>query len=249
MGEQLMRTGEVKEVVRACQKESRIVVGYRGQVGSAIQKLFDATFCIDFDTEEGNLEKDSFKIMHICLPCGKDFAVELFIKTAQEYIETFEPDLILNHSTTPVGTTRKLSKFCKNIAHVPVNGRHPDMADDIMHYGFFVGAIDEKIGQEVCAYIERNKLHTYLCETPELTELAKMASTELLRLNIGFYQDYKIKVRKKGLNWAEFIAFMDNIHRYAPDGVWLNRPFQRAGEIDLPISRKHCLSTNKELVK
>jgi len=221
--------------------EERIVIGYKGEIGTAIGSIFEMTYGVEVGTKLP--EKTGFRIVHVCIPF-----VDNYVDVVSEYINTLSPDFTIIHTTCKVGTTREIYERTKKpVVHCPVNGRHPIMKPDILRYGLFVGAIDESVGQMVCEYIERFNLQTYLCETPEITELSKIASTELIRTVVGFYQGYKKQVRSNGLNWAEFVAFFENIQRNAKDGMWVDRVFQRAGEVDAAISGKHCLSTNKEL--
>lgn len=227
--------------------EVRIVIGCKGEIGIAISKIFNSKYGIDtsYNYDDTVYQLAGFtKIVHICIPYVKDY-VDVVIR----YINKLTPDLVLIHTTCKIGTTRQIGEITnKPVVHCPVNGKHPQMIDEIKRYGFFVGAIQTKHGQMACEYIERYGIDTYLCETPEITELSKIASTELLRKIIEFYQDYKQYVREKELNWAEFIAFFDNLYRKAEDGKWIYRVFQRAGRIDTPMSRKHCISKNKELL-
>jgi len=247
-------------------KEDRIklVVGCLGNVGTAIKYIFKASG-IDFrngfytlyhtdgfettqkelvdirDCLYGLVEKNARPIiMHICLPFSENY-----FSIVDDYINLFSPMLVLNHTSCPVGTTRKLFELTETpIVHCPINGRHPNMVDDIRKYKMFVGALDEETGQRACEYIEWHGLDTYLCSSPEITELSKLASTELIRVNIEFYQRTKKRIKDLGLNWAEFIAFMQEL---MDKGNVYKRVYQRAGKIDTPFSKKHCIMSNKEL--
>ena len=246
-------------------KEDRIklVVGCLGNVGTAVKYIFKADgidikdnfytlYCEDIELTQKQLEdiyayyqlrekKDKPDIvMHICIPFS-----DKYFDIVSEYINLFSPMLVLNHTSCPVGTTRKLFELTEApIVHCPINGRHPNMVDDIRKYRMFVGAIVEETGQRACEYIEWHGLDTYLCSSPEITEISKLASTELIRVNIEFYQKTKQKIKKRNLNWAEFIAFMQEL---MDKGNVYKRVYQRAGKIDTSFSKKHCIMSNKGL--
>jgi len=221
--------------------QERIVIGYLGEIGKAIFKIFDATEGIDKD-DLANFPENDNRIVHICIPYSVNFTA-----IVKDYIKQLKPTLTIIHSTCPPGSTRTIYRSLNEefpIVHCPINGKHPNMEPDIRKYTLFVGAIKEDHGQMACAYIEWYNIDTYLCETPEITEISKIASTELIRVNIEFYQQMKEKIHKKNLNWAEFISFMQNI---MDKGTVYKRVYQRAGKIDSPLSRKHCISENKKM--
>ena len=224
--------------------EKRIVVGYKGVIGSAIAEIFDMNYGVELDKFNVPENKSGFYIVHICLPFS-----ERFVDVVVDYINKFDADLVLIHTSCKPGSTRLIYEQTHiPVVHCPINGRHPVIKPDIFRYGIFVGALDEEHGQMACDYIERYNIDTYLCESPEITEIAKLASTELLRKVINFYQEYKQRVKSEDLNWAEFVAFFDNIHHKAGKGKWLDRVFQRAGSIDTSLSGKHCISRNEKVI-
>ncbi|RLF46359.1 MAG: hypothetical protein DRN29_05210 [Thermoplasmata archaeon] len=239
-------------------ERKKIVIGHLGEVGRAIAVIFKADYGIDknrfdelmqgiplseMDKSWQEFEWDKYEcVVHICIPFMKNY-----VGIVVDYMKKIKPVLTLIHTTCKVGTTRKIYEATDMpVVHCPINGRHPNMVKDIMTYKMFVGAIIEEHGQRACEYIEWHGLNTYLCETPEITELSKIASTELIRVNIEFYQKMKRKIRRLGLNWAEYIAFMQEI---VEKGKTYNRVYQRAGKIDTKFSGKHCISKNKKLLE
>ena len=231
----------------------RIVLGYKGEIGSAIADIFKANICIDLNDyvingkkfENDVLNKIDWNkktsILHVTIPFTDNF-----INIVSDWMLRLKPMITIIHTTSKPGATREIFKQTNlPTVHCPINGRHPNMKSDIQKYDMFVGAIEETTGQKACEYIEFFGLDTYLCQTPEITELSKIASTDLMRVNIEFYQQMKKKINEMGINWAEYIAFMKNIME---KGDKLCRIYQRAGEIDTPLSGKHCISVNKDLL-
>lgn len=230
--------------------EKRIVIGYKGEIGRAISNIFEATDGEDKDDiyigpKNGKITRT---IMHICIPYNIYFICHVL-----EYIEKHDPDMVLIHSTVPVGVTRKLWKsyplgaLRPAIAHCPVNCRHPNTKKDIMKYDMFVGSMHPDLTDDVCDYIERFGIITYPCDTPESTEFCKIMSTEFCREMVQFYSMMqKITEKNSHLNWKECIAYFENIAKKS--NVW-NRVYRRRDRIDTQISGKHCLNSNHEFFK
>jgi hypothetical protein len=197
----------------------------------------------------------------MCIPFNKDFAA-----TVIEYIKFYDPNITIIHSTCAIGTTREiwnsfnLGEVHPNIVHCPINGRHPNMEKDIRLYDMFVGSFGEDWGNEVCDYIERFGIKTYLFDTPESTEFCKIASTEYCRTMVEFfgrmkylveldnskkYRAYCLLSYEKRLSWKEVIIFFEALMNKG-DG-W-KRMYRRGNRIDTKMSGKHCLSSNKPLL-
>jgi hypothetical protein len=237
--------------------EERIVIGYRGEIGSAITKIFNATkgigvsdmylpaLVISPSGEHINeKEKADRTIMHICIPYIKDFT-----KTVIHYVDKYTPDIVIIHTTCAIGTTREINNLLGNsttiVVHASVNCRHPNTEADIRKYDMFVGAMSEIAGNEACDYIERFGIVTYLCDTPESSEFNKIAGTEYCKTMVEFFGYLKkLADDDNKLNWKECIAYFENLMNKS-DG-W-KRVYRRGNRIDTPISGKHCLNTNHKL--
>ena len=233
--------------------EKRIVVGHRGEIGSAIFKIFKGTLGIEeniFLSTDGNEAKEADRtVMHVCIPY-----TDKFIDTVVDYVIQYAPDIIIIHTTCAIGTTRKLyAIFCDadmkikrcTVVHASVNCRHPNTEADIRKYDMFVGALNEKEGNEACDYIERFGVITYLCDTPESSEFNKIAGTEYCKTMVKFFGTLKeLADGDAKLNWKESIAYFENLMSKS-DG-W-KRVYRRGNRIDTPISGKHCLNSNNRL--
>lgn len=235
--------------------EVRIVVGCKGEIGRAIAEVFEATQGEDLDdlviyAREFDNGKTDNTIVHICIPYS-----DIFITTVVGYVLKYNADLLIIHSTVPVGTTSKvrscLRGFTENsnvcVAHCPVNARHPNTESDIRMYDMYVGCCYEPHGDEICDYIERFGVRTYLFESSECTEFCKIASTEYCRTMVTFFGEMKdLADKDKKLNWKEIIIFFESLMNKS-DG-W-KRMYRRGNRIDTKISGKHCLSLNKPLME
>jgi len=232
--------------------EERVVIGSKGVIGKAIGEYVNLTTGIDIGTKH-KPEKADRTIVHICLPYFDDGS---FVDVICKYIKQLKPTLTLIHTTCKIGDTREIKQRTKSrVVHVPVHGTHSNMLEDLKLYRFYVGAVDEEDGLMACDYLDRYcriSNTSYLCATPESTEFSKIMTTEKLRNDILFFQNWKQKHKKCTVNWAEVVDVFEHIsERDMSVGrmPFSGRVFQRAGPMDTPISGKHCVSKNKDLIK
>jgi len=183
----------------------------------------------------------------VCIPYSDKFK-----NIICQYVVKYKPDLLIIHSTVPVGTTSSIRSTIKMlgntmVAHCPVNARHPNTESDIRNYDMYVGCVYEPDGDEICDYIERFGVRTYLFANPECTEFCKLASTEYCRTMVKFFGEMKdLADNDKKLDWNEIIIFFESLMNKS-DG-W-KRMYRRGNRIDTKISGKHCLSLNKPLME
>lgn len=101
------------------------VVGL-GEVGSAIAEVLG---CGGTDIDGRWSPPPKNPILHIAIPWSDDFIV-----TVMRYEAKYEPQLVVIHSTVPVGTCEPM-----DWVHSPVRGRHPDLAEGlrsfVKHFG------------------------------------------------------------------------------------------------------------------
>src|SRR3972149_73322 len=100
---------------------THLILGHRGEVGSALLKLFvssakEKVMGVDFKSPEtlSNI-KESFDVVHVCIPYGNDFISEV-----KRY--SGKAKLTIIHSTVPIGTSRSLGAV-----HSPIRGVHPNL--------------------------------------------------------------------------------------------------------------------------
>jgi UDP-N-acetyl-D-mannosaminuronate dehydrogenase len=231
----------------------KVIIGYKGEIGSALMKILKAEWGIDKDIIYCSKYSDyppciscelttvpKGLIMHVCLPYKNEFC-----DTVVEYADKLSPKMVIVHSTVPMGTCQFISDELEieiPVIHAPINGKHPSIEKDIRKYTMFIGSaryIDEW-GEMACEYLEYYGINTYLCSDSTTTELAKLFSTEFLRTQIKFFQYMKSFCVEYNAKWAEVIEFFKAINY---------KTFQRAGFIDTPMSGKHCLNNNHKILK
>ena len=114
-----------------------IVLGL-GEVGTAIQKILE---CDGWDKKNGEPVAGKYDVLHICFPwydtdpigfVGDVIASQLF----------YEADMVIVHSSVPVGTCD-----ANNWVHSPVRGVHPNLEEGIRTFTkYFGGARAEEAG-------------------------------------------------------------------------------------------------------
>lgn len=158
----------------------QLVIGNKGQIGSAIQKILECDGCDlkSYDNPQGG----HYDILHVTIPYSENF-----VSIVSNYIMDFTPELVIIHSTVPVGTC---AKFYNNehrdiIVYSPCRGVHPDLEMGIRTFDkFFAGRkaqeaakiFTEKIDGE-CTWSDNER-------ATESLEAAKLWDTTQYGLNI-----------------------------------------------------------------
>lgn len=91
-----------------------LVIGL-GEVGTAIQNILQ---CDGYDTAKGiQAPEGAFDVIHICFPYQPGF-----VATVHQYRSFFGADMVIVHSSVPVGTCDP-----EGWVHSPVRGVHPNL--------------------------------------------------------------------------------------------------------------------------
>lgn len=160
------------------EKEINSIVVGLGEVGGAlIEVLSEKYHCfgIDENTAVEEYPKDC-KILNICIPWGNHF-----VEIVNEYIERLRPDLTINHSSVPIGTTKKLNG---NVIHSPVRGKHPNIKDGLKKYVKFVGYNNDDGLVMGSAYLDKVFKTDFVYNT-DCTEFLKIQSLAKYLVYLG----------------------------------------------------------------
>jgi hypothetical protein len=103
--------------------KSNLVIGL-GQIGTAIKEILQ---CDGQDKEI--LFSGHYDVLHICIPALKNF-----VEVVEMYRELYTPNLIIVHSTVPIGTCKQLGAV-----HSPCRGIHPNLKEGIMTFVKYFG--------------------------------------------------------------------------------------------------------------
>lgn len=215
-----------------------VIIGM-GEVGKALIRILKRRY----DTvglEEGSTKPDQCKILNICIPYSKNF-----VKIVNDYIDHLEPDLTINHSTVPVGTTAKLKG---RVVHSPIRGTHPNMEEGIRRFVKYVGYNDLKDYATCLDYL--SDLRIKGVKKPETTELAKLLSLARYGIDIAFTKVQDKMCKKWDLKYNEVVREWDLSYNEGLEMVergHLKRPIMYV--LRGPI-KGHCVSQNvRELNK
>ena len=139
----------------------QLVVG-AGEVGSAIAAVLTGAYEVSIRDMVG--ETPRADVLHVCFPWSDDFE-----RAVRLYQTASGTDLIIIHSTVPVGTSRRVGAI-----HSPVTGRHPDLVPSLRTFTKWFGG-----GQaaQAAAVFAACGVSTETVPDPETTEAGKLWQT------------------------------------------------------------------------
>lgn len=186
-----------------------IIIGAKGQIGSAIYQCYgnnkDKVLQYDLDSRKDILiaNEDNIRCMHICIPCKNK---NKFIYTVLEYINQTQSEIVILHSTVPVGTSREIYKQTKNVivVHSPCCGKHPDLYTSIkVRFTKFFGVLpnSKKAWRRIIEIVKPLFNEIVIFRKPEETELAKILSTTEYAIHIAIATEIKRLCNEYNVNF------------------------------------------------
>jgi len=164
----------------------KVLIAGMGEIGQALFKALSPHFEVYAkDLEEINFVK--IKVLHICYPHSQDF-----LPITLDYINTFKPDLVMIHSTVPVGTTKRVCLSLHNIlndnnvVHAPIRGEHKNLEAGIKIYPMLIGIDSERAGEAAEKHLRKAKIHSNIVTPSAASELVKLLSLTQYGVNIEF---------------------------------------------------------------
>lgn len=177
-------------------KNKTLICG-RGEVGKALYEVLSKTYCDIFIKDIEDLELNEVRYLHLCYPYS-----EMFINIALKYIEKYQPEFVIIHSTVKIGTTEILQKLYPNlkIYHSPIRGVHPYLAEGIRTFTKFIGGnYDEEIEQ----YFNHAGINTSFMPNSKTTELLKIMCTTYYGWNIVFCKEIQRICKEQGVEFDD----------------------------------------------
>lgn len=127
------------------------------------------------------LDIEAVEVLNICFPYSDGFK-----ETVRKYKEEYKPKLTIIHSTVPVGTSRELG-----CVHSPIHGKHPDLYKGIKTFIKYLGAANPEDAELADRFLLKAKINTFVCSSPEASELSKILCTTYYGWNIIFNKEVK----------------------------------------------------------
>lgn len=183
-----------------------LVIGL-GEVGSAIQAILQ---CDGYDTKSGmEAPGGSFDTLHICFPYSLSFEAQVL-----QYKSYFNADLVVVHSSVPVGTCDP-----QGWVHSPVRGVHPHLEQGIRTFVKYFGG--------EAAFIAKRPFEDagIICQANPLasnTEALKLWDTTQYGLMIMIQKMIKAYCEEHSLDFE--LIYTDANHTYDIGYEQLGRP-------------------------
>ena len=238
--------------------KKHLIIG-NGEVGMAIYNVLKSHFNVFIRGTSDNFD-NHFDILHICYPPVKNFA-----EITKRYIKKYKPNLVIIHSTVPVGTTKKVGSLA---VHSPVRGmhikkHHPGILkntriekshniDKSLYFSkslsSFVKYFGGKKAKKAANYFSKIGIKTLCFKKSETTELLKIFDTTYYAWNIVFAKEIKRICDKLKLDFDEVYTIPNQDY---------NKGYRKLGKRHVlrpvlkPILGKiggHCLISNCDLL-
>lgn len=169
-----------------------LVIG-RGEIGSAIAKILE---CDSYDRGDGEFylfsEVDGtnkhYDVIHVCFPFSESFVHDVSI-----YEKALNAELVIVHSTVPVGTCDPHKWI-----HSPCRGIHPHLEEGIRTFVKFFGG---EWASAAAPFFRDKGIHTMITYTARETEALKLWDTAIYGWNILIEKAIKAYCEKNKLDF------------------------------------------------
>jgi len=214
---------------------THLIIG-KGEVGTSLYKVLKPRYRTTIRDMQGGSE-GHVDVLHVCYPPSTSF-----VRATKKYIKGYTPQLVIIHSTVPVGTTKKVGTIA---VHSPIRGIHPNLDKGIK---IFVKYFGGKKAREAARIFSSLGVKTKVFKSAETTELAKILSTTNYAWQIIFCKEAKRICKKYRVDFDE--AYTIFTKDYNEGYQKLNKP-NVTRPILKPISGKiggHCVIPNCDLL-
>jgi len=210
-----------------------LVIGL-GEIGKPLKEVLEQAYLIigrDIDPVEIS---GKIGVLHVCYP----YQVGDFVETTVNYIEQYQPELTIVHSTLVPGTMQKVfERVGGQLAYSPVRGKHTRMRQELMHYTKFIAGMTPEAGERGMEYLSGAGFKARQVSTCESLELAKIIETTYFGLLIAWAQEVERYCAALGANYDEAMLLTQEVN-YLPPVVF--QPGFIGG---------HCIMPNIQLLE
>ncbi|MEK7162807.1 MAG: hypothetical protein AAB696_00790 [Patescibacteria group bacterium] len=214
--------------------KKHLVIG-AGEVGRSLFNVFKPYYNIFLRDKNNDLD-GKFDIVHICYPNTKNF-----IKITKDYIEKYQPKLVIIHSTISVGMTNKI---LTSAVHSPIRGLHPNLEKGIKTFIKYFGG---KKAKEAAKIFSDIGIKTQCFAKSETTELLKILDTTYYGWNIIFVKEVKRICDKMKLNFDEVYTIANNDYNEGYKKLGKNNVIRPVLKVMFGKIGGHCIIQNCDL--
>lgn len=211
-----------------------LVVGW-GEVGKALGKVLGD--CQHHDIKgRSNWNGSYVDVVHICIPFTNFRDFKMAVEPFQDLAE-----LVIVHSSTPVGTCDKLG-----FVHSPIAGVHPHLEKGIRTFVKYFGG---KMAKDAAKIFSDLGLKVKVFKDARTTEAMKLWSTTQYGRMIMLEKEIYKWCQKNNLNFADVYTRSNKDYNagYTELGMpQVVRPYLK--HVDGPIGG-HCVNENCKLLK
>ena len=164
-----------------------LVIGYKGEVGSAIFKLAQKKYGktvvgLDKDGYSPNYVPCGFNVIHVCVPTAKVLDVMATNKLDRWSNTT---SLVIIDSTISMDMVTKIGPA----AYSPTRGKHPNIFNDLKKYPKWVASGQKDMQNAAVRYYRSLGLKVKVAENVATLVLAKLLETSYYGWLIAFAQE------------------------------------------------------------
>ncbi len=167
-----------------------LVVGSKGQIGSAIVEVLSDTYEVSGVDIGTPTPSQSFDIMHVAIPYTQDF-----VEIVTRYEDQYQPGAVVIHSTVPVGTCDP-----HGWVHAPIRGRHPNLVGGVKTFPLHVGGVK---AQRVASVFEQCGVTTITHDRSTTTEAGKLWELAQLGIQVRVSHEIHDYCQQHGLDYSE----------------------------------------------
>ena len=222
--------------------EKILIIGL-GEVGKPLYKILSENFTnvYGYDSDRSKTIHElkaipkPIEIMHIAYP----YTGGEFIDSTINYIRSFNPRLVIIHSSIPPRTTRLIqSKTNSIIAYSPVRGKHPNLKEHLRFWTKWIAAVNQAGIELARRHLEKAGFKVRVAKDLESLELAKLWETVYRAIMIASWQELHRIARRIGADIGVVAEFVSEVHEVLSD-----RPVYYPDVIG-----GHCLIPNTEML-
>ncbi|MEA3349589.1 MAG: hypothetical protein U9Q82_03090 [Chloroflexota bacterium] len=193
--------------------ESHHVVVGLGEIGQPLFDLLSQAYPVKGKDLESKLMNGNVEVLHICVP----YEIGDFVKVTAEYIQAYDPELVIIHSTVVPGTTREIfEKTGAKLVYSPVRGKHSRMREDLLHYTKFVAGTYKEAQEQAVDHLKGAGFTTQVIGSPETLELAKLVSTTYFGLLIAWAQEVERFANELDVDYDDVMALTTEVDYFTP---------------------------------